>query len=75
MAEFRVNIFRTEYFRGAVVVKASSAEEARKKVEQEWQDSERLYEIITDCPWDSETQFDTAYPATERDIKECIYIK
>lgn len=74
MAQFRVDISHTERFRGNVIVDASSPEEARKKVEQAWQDSEYLYEKVTDYAWDMDTQFDDGIPATDTDYEYGIHI-
>lgn len=74
MAKYRVDIFRVEYFRGAAVVEASSPEEAKLKAEMAWLECDGLYEAVTDCLYDAETQFNDIRPATEQDAKECFNI-
>ena len=72
--KYTVDIFRVEYYNGSVVVEADSAEQAKKKVEEAWEDNDYIYVNITKYPFDAETQFRIVGPATEKDEKNSINI-
>lgn len=73
MAKFRVDISRVEYYKHAVIVEANSIKDALKKIEEAWEEREDLYEIVTDCMYDADTNFDITL-ATEGDLKTCTKI-
>ena len=73
MAKFRVDISRVEYYKHAVIVEANSMRGALKKIEEAWEEREDLYEIVTDCMYDADTNFEIT-PATEGDLKTCTKI-
>lgn len=69
--KFKVNIYRTEIYSENVLVEAATEEEAEAKVREAWPGNEALYERVTDCIMDSETDFHTVGVATE---EECEYL-
>lgn len=71
MAIFKVNIYRVEYFSENVTVEAATEDEAEARVREAWPSNEALYERVTDCIMDSETDFHTVGVATE---EECKYL-
>lgn len=73
MAQFRVDIFRTEFYSRGVIVEAASEEDARKKISQQWDDSDDLYELVNDYMTDSNTEFDIT-EATARDLETCVRV-
>ena len=74
MAKFKIDIFRTEYFRNSVVVEAADLDEAVKKVERAWEEDDYLYEKTTDMLEDADTKFYKAGLAKDIDIKYLINI-
>ena len=65
--KFKVNIYRTKIYSENVLVEAATEEEAEAKVREAWQVSEALYERVTDCIMDSETDFHAVGVATEEE--------
>lgn len=55
--EFKVQIYRVEYFSNAILVDAESEEDAIKKAEVAWKTDDSLYEQTTDSTYDTETHF------------------
>lgn len=70
MAKYIVIIRRVEYYEDAVVVDAKSEVEAVERVEREWEESDYLYEQVTDMQYDSDTQFHCEGKASKEDIKK-----
>lgn len=52
---YRINIERTEIYKGEVLVEAETPEEA-KKTEEAWKEGD-LFEKITENPYDAVTEF------------------
>ena len=65
--KFKVNIYRTEIYSENVLVEAATEDEAEARVREAWQVSEALYERVTDCIMDSETDFHTVGVATKEE--------
>lgn len=53
---YRINIERTEIYKGEVLVEAETPEEATKKIDEAWKEGD-LFEKITENPYDAVTEF------------------
>ena len=74
MKKFKVQITRIEKFYNTVVVEAKSARDAKKKVMEQWEEDDYLYEKTTDCIDDSTTSFKTIGEADDNDKYKFIEI-
>ena len=73
MKKFKVQITRIEKFYNTVVVEAKSARDAKKKVMEQWEEDDYLYEKTTDNINDSRTSFKAVGEAN--DIDENKFMK
>ena len=65
---FTVEIHRVERYSSRVLVRAASAEEARRQVEKEFNDDDYLYEKTTDGADDARTSFVNARAVKPADV-------
>ena len=68
MAKYKVTIKRVEYYSMTIVVDAKDIDEAKAKTQDEWDNSDYLYDRLQDCVDDSSTEFIAAGVAQESDI-------
>lgn len=66
---YTVCIKRTEIYSGRVLVEATSAAEAKRKVEEDWDKDDYLYSKITDIADDARTTFCVAKPITPDNLQ------
>lgn len=67
--EFKVNVKVTEVYTKSFIVKARSKKEAKRKLEEKW--NEELYDAITDCVEEQNVEYSCAGKATKQDVNEC----
>jgi uncharacterized protein YgiB involved in biofilm formation len=71
--KYKVTIKRVEYYSLGVIVEAASHEAAIEKVEKEYDKDDYLYEKLTDCPDDTDGDYNCE-AAKESDIDNFINI-
>ncbi len=69
--EFRLSF--VQKFSGRVLVEAESAAKARELLEKKWNDSDYLYEKITDCPDDQSLTISRARPVNDEQARQFPY--
>ena len=62
---FEFNLRFVEKYSGRVLVEAESAAEARRMLDEEWQNADYIYERLTDCPDDVSLRISRARPVTK----------
>lgn len=73
---FRIEVKVVQEFSSAVLVRAENAAKARKLLEEEFYQSDYLYEKTTDCPDDSSISFSRPRPVSpeneQGEISSCL---
>ena len=65
---FTVEVKHVEYFSSRVLVRAKNVEEAKEKVQNEWNSADYIYDKTTDCPDDCKTTLKNVRPVKNVDL-------
>lgn len=72
---YKVKIRRVEYYSATLLVEADDPRAAEARVDDAWQDSDALWEKVTDNADDTKTEFTCEGEATQEDVNKFDYVE